>query len=371
VNESRFDCLVVGAGVVGLAVADALKGRFPDLLVAERHPGFGRETSSRNSEVIHAGIYYPQNTLKARLCVEGNGLLYEYAERHKVPFRRTGKLVAAFCDEDRPELAALYDKGTSNGVEGLKILSTAEIRRAEPGLGCEAALLSPSTGIVDSHSLMQSLESGIGEAGCMIAYGCEVKSIEHTGDGYAAEIVDSDGALMRIRAGAVVNAAGLYSDQVACFSGFDCSVPGYRLHLSRGEYYRVNGVKPWHFKALVYPTPNQDSLGIHVVLDLQGAVKLGPNAYYVDAIDYTMDERHKKDFLEAGLRFFPGLKPGDLVPDMTGIRPKLQAPGVPFADFGIYDESRNGHPGFINLIGIESPGLTSCLAIARQVAALI
>jgi L-2-hydroxyglutarate oxidase LhgO len=371
VTEEKFSCVVIGAGAVGLAAAYTLGKRYKDLLVVERNPGFGRETSSRNSEVIHAGIYYPKGTLKARLCVEGNRLLYEHAERHGVAFRKTGKLIVAFTDEDRPELCVLYDKGTGNGAAGLKVLSKKEAALAEPGLSCAGALLSPSTGIIDSHGLMKSFESAIESSGAVIAYGCEVGSIENTGNGYLLDVLDSDGKPMRVRSGIVVNAAGLGSEQVARSAGFDCSKPGYRLYLSRGEYYRVNGIKPWHFRTLIYPTPNLDSLGIHIVIDLNGSIKLGPNAYYIDKAEYAMDERYKKDFYSVGLKYFPDLKEDDLTPDMTGIRPRLQAPGVPFADFGIYDESRNGYPGFINLIGIESPGLTSCLAIARHIDSLL
>ncbi|MBN1412820.1 MAG: NAD(P)/FAD-dependent oxidoreductase [Spirochaetales bacterium] len=367
----KFSCAIVGAGVVGLAAAFVLRKKFRNILVCEKHTSFGRETSSRNSEVIHAGIYYPAGSLKARLCVEGNRLLYAHAEEYGVPYKRTGKLIAAFSEAEGRELEGLMEKAVKNGVTDVKILSENESRAMEPELSCTSALLSPSTGIIDSHALMASFESAVKETDSLHAYGCEVKSIEKSGGDYILNIRDADGEMMQIAAEVVINAAGLYAGEVAGSAGFDADGPGYRLYYSRGEYYKVNGVKPWHFKSLVYPTPDVDSLGIHIVLDLRGGLKLGPNAYYVDDVQYDLDERCKQDFFDVGLKYLPGLKWDDICPDMAGIRPKLQAPGVPFADFGIYEESGKGYGGFVNLMGIESPGLTSCLAIARHVEKLL
>jgi L-2-hydroxyglutarate oxidase LhgO len=369
----KTDFLVIGAGAVGLAIAQTLAERKPDrsVIVAERHPAFGQETSSRNSEVIHAGIYYPQGSLKARLCVRGRELIYDFLVKHRLPHQRLGKLIVAAVRDEEALLGKLLETAHGNGVTDAALMTSAQVSALEPEVASVAAIHSPSTGIFDTHAYMKKLEALGKERGVMYAYGCEARRIERTPDGFRVTLKDADGQDLEIGAGVVVNCAGLSSDKVAESAGIDLDQADYRLHLSKGEYFKVHGLPRWLIKRLVYPVPGTTSLGVHIVLDLDGGFKLGPNAVWTDGIDYTVDPAHGDEMFAAARRYLPRLTRESLEPDMAGIRAKLQKPGQLFRDFVIVNEKGRGLPGLIDCIGIESPGLTSSLAIAEYVAGLV
>ncbi|MBU1487722.1 NAD(P)/FAD-dependent oxidoreductase [bacterium] len=367
----KVDITIIGAGVVGLAIAAEVANDGREVLVVERHKAFGQETSSRNSEVIHAGIYYPKGSLKARLCVQGKELLYQICQDQGIPCQQIGKLIVALNEEEIRGLKILLDRGKENGVHDLRMISGDEIRKMEPHIKAKAALYSPSTGIIDTHSLMKYFESVAKGKGATLAYECEVKSIKQCDRGYEIGIRDTDGQEFFFLSRVVINSAGLMSDKIAALAGIDIDAAGYRIHYCKGEYFKIGGAKHKLVSHLIYPSPTAISLGIHTVLDLQGMVKLGPNAFYVKEIDYQVQEAHKKDFLESVRPILPWIEENDLSPDMAGIRPKLQARGEPDRDFVIKHEEPSGLPGFINLIGIESPGLTSAPAIAEYVERIV
>jgi L-2-hydroxyglutarate oxidase LhgO len=363
--------VVIGAGVVGLAIARALSRRGLETVLVERHDAFGRETSSRNSEVIHAGFYYPPSSLKARLCVEGNRLMYAFCSEHDVPYKQCGKLVVARDEGEEKKVRHLFDQGNANDVPGLELCNGDRLHSFEPDISGTLALWSPSTGIFDTHTLMKRLEHDAQEAGATIAYNAEVIGIRKSGSGYEVAVRDADGSTMTLGCEQVVNSAGLSSDRVAAMAGIDIGRAGYRIRYCKGEYFSVSNRHKNRIKHLVYPAPTAISLGIHGVFGLEGNFKLGPSAVYVDTINYDVDPFHARDFYTSAKTMFPFLEEADLSPDMAGIRPKLQGPGDSFRDFVIRDEADKGFPGFINLVGIESPGLTSALAIARYVESVI
>lgn len=367
----RVDVVVIGAGVVGLAIAQRLSGRTSELVVLERHDRFGCDTSSRNSEVIHAGLYYPADTLKARLCVAGNRQLYELCARHGIGHCAIGKYVIANSTRDIEKINHLFEQGTANGVTGLQMVSKEQIQLAEPNVCAKTALFSPCTGIVDSHGLMKFFATSATEKGAIIAYQSTVEAIEKRSVDYVVRFRESDGTLAEIAASTVINAAGLYADSVAAMAGMDIDKCGYRLHPCKGEYFAVANHHRGKLKHLVYPAPTHISLGTHAVLRLDGSMQLGPSAFYVDEISYDVDAGHRDEFYQAAVDHFPFIKPDDLSPYMAGIRPKLQNSQDNFKDFVICEESDSGLPGFINLVGIESPGLTSATAIAEYVDALV
>jgi L-2-hydroxyglutarate oxidase LhgO len=369
----KCDILIAGAGVVGLAIAEYLsrQNKNSSIIVIEKHESFGRETSSRNSEVIHAGIYYPTESLKAGLCVEGRELLYNELENHGLPFAKLGKLIVATDRQEEELLEKLLLNAKANGVRDVRMMDKAQVAALEPELASVGALYSPSTGIFDTHVFMKHLEYTAQNRGVLFAYNCEVVSLSRSQTGYEVGVRDVDGSDLTIDSAVVINCAGLCAHLLAQKAGINCKEAGYVIHYSKGEYFRVNGLPSWCVKHLVYPPPGTVSLGIHTVLDLQGQMKLGPNAFYVDGVDYTVDARHQHEFLTAGTKYLPRLADAALTPDMAGVRPKLQAPESDFADFEINEESGRGFPGFINLVGIESPGLTSSMAIARYAAELI
>jgi L-2-hydroxyglutarate oxidase LhgO len=363
-------CVVIGAGVVGLAIARALSRHGLETVLVERHDAFGRETSSRNSEVIHAGFYYPTSSLKARLCVEGNRLMYAYCNARDVPYKRCGKLVVARDEGEEKKVRSLFDQGNANNVPGLELCDGGRLHSFEPEISGTLALWSPSTGIFDTHTLMKRLEHDAQEAGATIAYNAEVTGIMKSGIGYTVVVRDVDGSTMTLACERVVNAAGL-SSKVAAMAGIDIGRAGYRIRYCKGEYFAVSNRHRNRMKHLVYPAPTAISLGIHGVLGLEGNLRLGPSAVYVDVVNYDVDPSHAREFFTGAKPLFPFLREDDLSPDMAGIRPKLQGEGDGFRDFVICDEADRGLPGFINLIGIESPGLTSALAIARYVETII
>ncbi len=346
--------------------APALRSRrFPDLTIVlfERHRRFGRETSSRNSEVIHSGLYYPSDSLKARLCIEGNRLLYRFCEEHGVNHGRIGKIIVASNESDLPVLEQLYRQGMENGVR-LEPLDAGSVRRMEPSILARAGLLSTDTGIVDAEGLMRCMYRLAVDTGVMMVFESPVVRIEPVRGGYVVG-TPRDEVFSRC----VVNSAGLASDRVAAMAGLDVEGCGYRLHYCKGEYYRLSPMI--RVDRLVYPPPEHAGLGIHITKDLAGGQRLGPNAYYVNEIDYDMDESRREEFFAAASNYIAGLRWDDIEPDFAGVRPKLQGPDDGFRDFVVAEESDRGLPGFINLVGIESPGLTACLAIADRVCGLV
>ncbi|MDI6731807.1 MAG: NAD(P)/FAD-dependent oxidoreductase [Candidatus Margulisbacteria bacterium] len=362
----KISIAVIGAGVIGLAIAESLS-RKHEIVVLEKEHSFGQETSSRNSEVIHAGIYYPTDTLKARLCVEGNRLIYPFCLQNNIPHNRLGKIIVAQNQTEISSLEKLEKQAKANGVDQLEWFDQEQIRSFEPAVNGVVALFSPDTGIIDSHSLMKCLEQKAKENGAIISYGSKVTGIRKSVRGYTILVNDEE----LLEAEVVINAAGLYSDKVAGMVGIDLLGNQYNLHYCKGDYFAYS--KPSFIEHLVYPVPEQDlrGLGVHSVIDLQGCLKFGPDANYVDAIDYKIDPAKRLAFYNSIKDLFSGIEENDLSPDQSGIRPKLQGPGEGFRDFAIKEESDKGYPGFINLIGIESPGLTSCLAIAQQVAKML
>lgn len=367
----KTDIIIIGAGMVGLAVAYQLSGTGREIIVLEKHESFGREASSRNSEVVHAGIYYPQNTLKAELCVRGNRLLYELLEKHELPYKKCGKIIVAETEDEEQELLKLLENGNRNGVSGLKMISKNEVEHLEPDVIATTGLFSPETGIVDTHSLMSFYEKEAENRGVMFAYDHVPTGIEFLSPGFRLEVREPSGEIFQIQADSVINSAGLGSEDVAAMAGLNIDELGYKLHPCKGEYFRISNRHKGKISHLIYPAPTRISLGLHLVLELDGGLKLGPNAFYVDDIDYDVDISHKLDFLESGKKYLNFLKEEDLSPDQAGIRPKLQLPTETFRDFVIKDEKDNGLPGFVNLIGIESPGLTAAPAIAEHVESLI
>jgi L-2-hydroxyglutarate oxidase LhgO len=305
------------------------------------------------------------------LCVRGNPLLYERCRREKVPFRKTGKIVAATDDAEAAVLEQLIAQGRRNGVPGLRLIAASEMQQLEPCVRGARGLLSPESGIVDSHLLMDCLQQGAASRGVTFGYSCDVRQLTGTADGLLVEMTDADGAPLRLRAGAVVNAAGLDSDRIAQTAGIDIDAAGYRIHPAKGEYFRVSSRHKGKIGRLVYPVPSPVHLGAHAVLGLDGGLKIGPNSISAARGDYQVDPAHAGDFLAKASRFLPFLEEGDLTPDMAGIRPKLYRLGEPFRDFVIQEESGRGLPGLVNLVGIESPGLTACLAIAEEVGRLL
>ena len=362
---------VVGAGVVGLAVAARLSPRHPDLVVLERRERPGQETSSRNSEVVHAGLYYPPGTLKARLCVEGNRRIYELEEEHGVPCRRITKIIVASAESEIAHLEKLLKQGQENGVR-LQMLTRDECLALEPNVPAVAGLLSPDTGIVSAHGLMDFFLQQARSAGATVQLCTEIIGLERRQADYEI-MVKTGPTIEAFTSERVVNAAGLESDTVAGLAGIDLDAAGYRLHYWKGSYFAVAGKKARLLSRLVYPVPNSVSLGTHAVLGLDGRVRFGPDAEYLPdrALDYRVDESKRAAFGESVRRLVPEILDDDLTPDLAGIRAKLQGPGQGFRDFVIAEESGRGLPGLVNLIGIDSPGLTSSPAIAEEVAALL
>ncbi len=363
----RIDCVVIGAGVVGLAVARrlALAGR--EVIVVEKADGIGTETSSRNSEVIHAGLYYPTYSLKATLCVQGKQMLYRYCDDHGVNFQRLGKIVVA---TDEPEIAALekyYRQSHVNGVTDVRSLSLAEVRDMEPAVRCVAALHSPSTGIIDSHGLMLAYQADLENCGGVVVFNSPVIGGRVTGDGIELNVGGAEP--MTIGCNTVINSAGLYAQDIAhTIAGIPAAtVPP--IYYAIGHYVTTTGRSA--FSRLVYPVPVAGSLGLHVALDLSGQMRFGPDIAWIDRIDYTYDETRIPKFYESIRRYYPDLKDGVLQPGYTGIRPKLHAAGTPTPDFVIQGPHDHGIAGLINLYGIESPGLTSSMAIADHVHQLL
>ncbi|MFY9397893.1 MAG: NAD(P)/FAD-dependent oxidoreductase [Desulfomonilia bacterium] len=369
----EVDITVVGAGVVGLAVARELSSLPVQLAVLEKESAPGTGVSSRSSEVIHAGIYYPPASLKARLCVEGNVLLREFCSSFGVAFRQTGKVIVAASPDEEQDIERLCRRGLENGVRDLRILSRKELLEHEPNVGGTCALFSPTTAIVDSHRLVRLLEAHCLDKGTPILYRTELVSLEKSSGGFVCTACGPRGECYRFASRIVINACGLDADRTASLAGIDPDGAGYRIHPVKGEYFRVHPRKQGLVRGMVYPIPERNlaGLGIHATKDLAGSLRLGPNAFAVRSLSYDVDPLHALAFFESARSLLPFLEIEDLSPDTAGIRPKLQAPGGPQRDFVIAHESGRGLPGLINLVGIESPGLTSCLAIAQYVSRMI
>lgn len=366
----KVDVLIIGAGVVGLAVAKELAKKKKAIVVVERNKSFGQETSSRNSEVIHGGMYYPAGSLKAKLCIEGGYYLYELCQKYNIPYKKIGKLIVATEKEEIPSLDKLLTQGRTNGASELRIINQKELSELEPRIRGISALYSPETGIIDSHRLMQYLLDDTKSNGAMVVFNSELVAIEKLSDGYKVS-VKNDSDIVTLKTQILINCAGLDSDNIAEMAGIDIDKFKYKLHYCKGQYFRVNGKNSSLINKLVYPVPQPKSggLGIHATLDLAGSLRLGPDDNYLDGRhkDYSVDNSKRTAFYLSVKKFMPFIKENELSPDTSGIRPKLQGPDSDFRDFIIQDESAKGFPAFINLIGIESPGLTASVAIAKMV----
>jgi len=365
------DIAVIGAGVVGLAVAARLAAESPGLLLLDRNPRHGMETSSRNSQVVHAGLYYPEGSLKARLCVEGRRRLWDLCARHDIPHRRTGKLVTATREEDLPALDRIEQAASTNGAP-VERLSAERALAIEPAIRTVGALWSPESGVVDAHALMDHFLQRALAAGATFLPRTEVVGIAPESGGYRIEVRGPAGT-EAFTAGRIVNAAGLEADTIAALAGVDVDAAGYRLHWCKGSYFSASSRCAKLVSRLVYPVPAPESLGVHVVVDTGGRLRFGPDAEYLPAraADYRVDPAKKGEFVAAARRLLPDVGEDDLEPDIAGIRPKLQGKGETFRDFVIAEETARGLPGFVDLVGIESPGLTAAPAIADEVARLL
>jgi L-2-hydroxyglutarate oxidase LhgO len=367
------DITIIGAGVIGLAIAEKVSEGHNNVFLLEKNLSFGQETSSRNSEVIHAGIYYTKDSLKAKLCIEGKWLLYEYCRKYDVPFNNCGKLIVATSKEEIAIIEGIRQTAIKNGVDDLQFLGKEQIAELEPNIFALKALFSPSTGIIDSHSLMKRYETNAVNNGCQIVYGSEVTGISRIKNGYKIDLSDADKKIYSFTSGSIINSAGLTSDKVSEMVGIKDDT--LKILFCKGEYFRINPPKNKLITRLVYPVPhkNMEGIGIHVTIDMGGGVKLGPDVKYLESniYDYKLTLSKQEAFYKSAKKFLPFLEFDDIAPEMAGIRPKIQKPGEPLRDFYIMEESDRGYPGFINLIGMESPGLTSSIAIAKYVNGLI
>jgi len=363
---------------VGLAcAAECAKRGFSTLLV-ERHGSFGQETSSRNSEVIHSGIYYPTGSLKARLCVTANSNIYGECDLGGVWFKRCGKLIVAMAEEEVPELEQLYQRGINNGIDKIEMLDEGQAKKLEPHILAIKAIYLPGTGIVDSHQLMRSYFLEAKARGADIAFGIEYIGVEGKNGSYLLGFRDTSGDIVKMSTRFVINSAGLWCDRVAQSFGINADAAGYRLHHNRGHYYTVSASKSRLVSHLVYPLPHPHlvSIGVHITIDKAGQMKLGPDTEYLDPSIpesewYKFDDSRREKFCAAVQKYFPALELSDLSPGLVGVRPKLKGSENSVKDFIIKEETEKGLPGLVNLINIESPGLTCAREIARAVCDLL
>ncbi len=364
----EVDITIIGAGVVGLAVAAELSHLRRSIIVLEKAETYGQETSSRNSGVVHSGIYYPVGSLKAGLCVEGAGLLYDICRAGRVPHLRIGKLIVAADQSELARLEALFETGTRNGLRNMNIIGKDEIRKIEPAVNALAGIHLPDTGIIDAHTLMKRFYQEAAANQVLFAFNSEVDCIEKERETFSVRVRQEQ---YRFSSRVVINCAGLASDRIAAMAGLDVDGLGYRLRYCKGSYFSY--AKPSPIKTLVYPLPHDalTGLGVHATLDLGGRLRFGPDAEYVDAVSFSVDASKRDRFFESANRIIGGLEKNSFLPDMAGVRPKLQGPGESVRDFVIADETRNRLPGLISLIGIESPGLTAAPAIARMVGSMV
>ncbi len=367
-----IETVVTGAGVTGLAIAAECANAGRQTYVLERQAAIGQETSSRSSEVIHAGIYYPPGSLKARLCVEGKSLLYAYARDHGVAARRVGKLVVATSEAETAVLDVIAQRAKASGVDDLQWLGTSDVRKLEPAISSVKALLSPSTGIVDSHGLMQALANDIENRGGAIVLQTDVQNVIRRADGLFEIDMVSSGAPARITARNLIAAAGLGMAKLGPLLPREMRYLPPALQFARGHYFTYRGKS--EFQHLIYPVPVEWGLGTHLTLDLEGNVRFGPDVEWIESIDYRFDDRHgtrTAEFERSIRRYWPGLPDGALSPGYTGIRPKIARGSAIAEDFAIHTSAEHGIPRLVALYGIESPGLTSSLAIAKYCKALL
>jgi L-2-hydroxyglutarate oxidase LhgO len=365
VNMDNIEVVIVGAGVIGLAIAAKISQQSTSVLVIDKNASFGEETSSRNSEVIHAGIYYPQDSLKAKLCVQGKAMLYQYCKERHIPVNKIGKLLVAHGEREEDFLRETLIKARRNGVNDLTWLNQQALKKLEPELLATAALLSPSTGIIDSHAYMQSLLTQAEQHNAMFVAQTKMLKACPTKNGFDV-LLDSQGEHISISCKYLINCAGLHSEEVArTIKGLSRSnIP--TLHWCRGHYFSFQGKSP--FKQLVYPIPRDNGLGIHASLDMGGQLKFGPDTQYIDELNYEFPANLKEKFLSQISQYFPNIDSSKLHPAYAGIRPKLQGKDDSFKDFVIQNDEVHQIKGLVNLFGIDSPGLTSSLAIADYVA---
>jgi L-2-hydroxyglutarate oxidase LhgO len=362
-----FEIVIIGGGVVGLAIAARLSERHPNLVLLEKNEKYGMETSSRNSEVIHAGIYYDPGSLKARLCVEGRDELYTLCKAHDIAYKPITKLITATTTAELAKLDSIRQNASKNGVE-LQFLDKTAALKLEPNIRTEGALFSPLTGIISAHDLMDYFFRAAQSKGGTVQHRCQVVGVRQINNEYAITF-DESGNRSSITSEIVVNAAGLGSDLIAQMIGIDIDKEDLRLNYVKGSYFAVTSSKAKLLSRLVYPVPVNEGLGTHALMDLGGRLKFGPDVEYLEGrtLDYTVAESKLHAFAESIRRILPDITDEDIVPDMSGIRPKLQRKGKPARDFIIVHETARGLSGFVNLIGIESPGLTASPAIARYV----
>jgi len=365
--SAAVECVIVGGGIIGLAVARALARAGREVLLIEKERWLGQDTSSRNSEVIHAGLYYPKESLKARLCVEGRKALYAYCAEHGVPHKRLGKLVVAVSEEEIPVLRKVAAHAAANDVDDLQWLDSKEAMAMEPELACVAAFHSPSTGIIDTHALMLAYQGDAEAKGATVALRAPLLEGRVTENGFMLQIGGDES--MTLEAKLLVNSAGLYAPALARrIAGIPAAaIP--RDYFCRGVYFTLSGRAP--FRRLVYPVPEHAGLGVHLTLDMNGGARFGPDTEWIEGIDYTVDRRRGDKFYAAIRSYWPALPDDALQPGYAGIRPKISGPKEAAADFTIAGPDSHGVPGLVNLFGIESPGITASLAIAERVAALL
>jgi L-2-hydroxyglutarate oxidase LhgO len=359
-NKYKFDVVIIGAGVIGLAIAERLRGSYKNILILEKEKKFGQHISSRNSEVIHSGIYNPIDSLKSQLCIKGNDLLYGFFKKYDIPHLNCGKLIVASDKNEEKLLDELYTNAINKNMSDIEFFSSKQAKGVEPNVKCTKAIWVPSSGIMDSHKLMQRLEYNFTSDNGIIAYNTAVESITFDNSNFIINTNDQN----KIETEILINAAGLWSDKISSMLGIN----KLKIHYCKGEYYKTNKYR--NINCLIYPLPSEISLGTHVAIQLNGDVLFGPNAYYVNDINYSIDDSNKNDFLN-NINKYMDIGSDDIWPDFCGIRPKLQAEGKPFEDFYIKNEADQGITNFINLLGIDSPGLTSSLAIAEFVEDII
>lgn len=358
------DITIIGAGVIGLAIAAELADKKSNIIILEKNETHGMEISSRNSEVIHAGIYYPPDSMKAKFCVQGRQQLYETCMKHNIPHLKIGKLIIAISDKEMETLEQLGQAAKKNGVT-VTLIDKKQVNALEPHVNAVGALYSPETGIINAHALMNYYHRSAKMKGAETVYKTKVTGIEKLACGYRVTTLNGDGDQFEFDTEKLVNAAGLHSDEIAAMVG-----GAYKHHYCKGDYFSIKNVKKGTVNRLVYPVPEKDhvGLGVHLTLDLSGRMKLGPDATYINRVEeYKVDGSKREQFYESAVRFLPFIQKEDIVPEMSGIRPKLQGPGEGFRDFVISED----FPGFVNLVGIESPGLTAAPAIARYVSNIL
>jgi L-2-hydroxyglutarate oxidase LhgO len=368
----NVEITIIGGGVVGLAIAACVSKKFKNVMIVERHKSFGMETSSRSSEVIHAGIYYPRNSLKSKLCLEGNQMMYRTCIENRIPYKNTGKLIVATNNEQASKLPILLELATNNGVEGVRIIDRKQVEKIESKVNAVAALWCPSSGIVDSHNLMRFFESAARDNGTTFAYSIEVNSLDKSNNGFIVGVRDSDGSQYQFGTRYLINASGLSSDMVSGYLGIDPVINNYKIKFLKGIYFRINRELERFPTTLIYPVPPIPTIvGIHTCPDIAGGMRLGPYCTWTKEVEYSVDDTHKQLFFDSTKGYLPFLSFEELNPDSAGILPRLENPGEPMRDFIIRHEADRGLEGFVNLVGIESPGLTASPAIGKMVAKMI